>query len=362
MRCLLLIALCACGASRDTPPAPGPGSSVVPPKPPPPAVSTPPSGPPKLDLAALVAGSDLTCGGFDKMKRADLGLIEGRLTTPAPQGSADIPKSYDVMGAPSPTTQESRLILESKRGGKFVIYARELYQSAPADFGTAAPGYFAATTGLEAANLTVGKIEAEGLMIAAARPIKPKADGEAVLVLATLVRTPDNTLVGVDYYVNPTALAAGCSNLALDLAHGLRAGKRALPIAGGVQTLSGMGKTVDITVPAGWVMTKQPAEDFDVYSFIEVLPLGLWPGKLTIYVGQYPDTTVPTGGTPVTKAGKIGGVAVTWQGWTSAKAGALVANLPADSRGVVIQVIEQATLDAAFLAELDQLVATIKIR
>lgn len=327
-----------------------------------PAVSAP-VGSAKVDLAALVPGADLACGGFDKLKRTDLGLIEGRLTTPAPQGAADIPKAYDIMSAPAPTTQESRVILETKTGGKLVIYAHELYQRAPADLGAAASGYFAATTGTPPAELAIGKIDADGLIVVGARPTKPAADGEAVLVLATLVRTPDNALVGVDYYVNPKALATGCSNLALELARGLRAGKRALADGGGVQTLTGMGKTVEITVPAGWVMTKQPAEDFDVYSFIKLMPLGGWPGKLAIYVGQYPDTTVPTGqGSAVTKPGKISGVPVTWQGWTSAKAGTLIANLPADKRGVVIQVIEQATLDSAFLAELDQLVATIKLR
>jgi hypothetical protein len=151
------------------------------------------------------------------------------------------------------------------------------------------------------------------------------------------------------------------------LAQSLRAGGRALDQAGGKRTIKSLGQTIEIDVPAGYVLTSQVAEDFDAHYLRKVAPLGNYPGHLLLYVGGHPDTNVPTGqGSAVSKRGKLAGQEVDWRGWSSPKGGVLVATLPLKSpRGddrLKLQVVEVATLDGEFLEELAKIADSIRVR
>src|SRR5262249_48375051 len=146
---------------------------------------------------------------------------------------------------------ESRVIVEDKRGGKFVVFAHELWQSASPDLAKRASGYLKAQ--LHGAAHEGGVIAADpGLVVIGARPTTPDQDADAILLLATVVRVADGSLLGVDYYVNPAGFTDGCRGYALDLARGMKPSTRALDVKGGTRTL---GNRVDVDVPAGYVLT-----------------------------------------------------------------------------------------------------------
>jgi hypothetical protein len=333
-----VLALAACGG--------GPSKPVA-------AVAPPPARP-AVDLPVL-AGSAGACGGFDKL-RDTIDVVDGRLKVAAPKGAADIPKAYSIMGAPEPTAHESRVIVEDKRGGKLVVFAHELWQSAPADLATRVPGYFKAT--MRGAAADIGKIDADpALVVIGAKPTTPDKDPDAILLLSTLVRVADGSLLGVDYYVNPPAFGDGCQGLALELARGMKPSKRELDVKGGKRTL---GNRVDIDVPAGYVVTHQPGPDFDVFFLHKLVPLGDYPGYLLVYLGDYADREVPSGdGTPVSRKGKLAGESATWEGFTSPHGGSIVATVNLRGREQ-LQVAEVATMHGEFLDELDKIAQTIR--
>jgi hypothetical protein len=350
MRLALFVVLAACGGDSA-----GPTTPVTPTTPP---VQSGPVAEPKPDvqLPALAAATG-SCGGFDKLGRDTLDVVESRLLVAAPKGAADIPKSYDIMGAPEPTTHESRVIVENKHGGKFVVFARELWQVSSADLATRATGYFQAT--LRGTAVDVGKIDADPALVAiGAKPTTPDKDPDAILLLATLVRVADGSLLSVNYYVNPPAFGDGCQALAIDLARGMKPGKRNLDRKGGKRTL---GNQVDVDVPAGYVVTHQPGPDFDVFYLRKLVALGDYPGYLLVYLGDYADRTVPSGsGTPVSRKGKLAGEAATWEGFTSPHGGTVVATIDLRSHSQ-LQVAEVATLRGDYLDELDGIAATIRL-
>ena len=314
------------------------------------------TGPRPLANLAALTGAAPSCGGFHARTRDTLDVVEGRLRVLAPHGSADVPKSYDIMSAPEPTSHESRVILEDDHGGKLVVYVYELWQSAPDDFAAKATPYFAHVA--SGTPLDVGRIDADpALAVIGAVPKTPDTNSEAVLLLATLVRTPDGSLLAVEYYVNPQAMtdAAGCEGLAIELARGMAPGKRALDSKGGTKTIGGY----DVDVPPGFVVTHKPGPDFDVFFVRKLVPLGDYPGHLLVYEGDYANTDVPSGdGAPVSRTGKLAGVDATFQGYASDTGGEVVATV-AVGHGQ-LQVIELATKQRAFLDELDGIAATIR--
>jgi len=318
------------------------------------ATADAPKAPTTSDLPVLTAKSG-TCGGFEKLARIKLDAVDKRLVVAAPKGAADIPKSFDVMDAPEPTTQESRVIVESKTGGKLVIFAHELWQTASADLATRAAGYLHANT--KGVKIELGKVDADpALAVFAARPSVPDKDPDAILLLSTIVRVKDGSLIGVDYLVNPPGYGDGCQALALDLAKGMKAGTRDLERTGGKQTLG----PIDVDVPAGYVVTKKPGPDFDVWFLRKLAPLGEYPGYLLVYVGEYADTTSPSGpGTKVSRRGKLAGYDATFAGHTSPTGGAISATITLRGR-MQLQVVEIATLRGDYLDELDTIARSIR--
>lgn len=311
-----------------------------------------PAPPPTMPALTAKAGA---CGGFEKLGSTKLDAMEKRLVIAAPKGSADIPKSFDTMDAPEPTTMESRFIVESKAGGKFVVFARELWQTSSPDLATRVPGYFNAN--MRGVKVDVGKIDAEpGLVVLGARPTVPDQDPEAILLLSTVVVAKDGALVAVDYLVNPTGYGEGCQALAIELAKGIKAGTRDLDRKGGTQTLG----SIDLDVPAGYVATKKPGPDFDVWYLRKLVSLGDYPGYLLVYIGEYADTTKPTGpGTPVSRKGKLAGQDVTWVGYTTPTGGAVTATISLRGR-TQLHVLQVATRRGDYLDELDAIARTIR--
>jgi hypothetical protein len=340
-----MIVLAACGQDATKPPAPA--SPVAP--------SAPTADKPSIDLPAL-AGTAGTCGGFDKRARDSLDVVESRVRITAPKGAADIPKSYDIMGAPEPTTHESRVLVTNDHGGKFVVFAHELWQTSSPDLATRAHGYF--TTALQGTAVDIGKIDADpSLVVIGAQPKAPDTSPEAILLLATIVRVGDGSLLGVDYYVNPPAFGDGCRGLAIELAHGMTASTRNLDRSGGKRTLQNQ---IDLDVPAGYVLTHQPGPDFDVFFVRKLVPLGDYPGYLLVYLGDYADRDVPSGsGTRVSRKAKLAGIDATWEGYTSDHGGSVVATVALHGEEQ-LQVAEIATLHGAYLDELDAIARTIR--
>jgi hypothetical protein len=298
-------------------------------------------------------------------------LLADRLRIPALEGMEDIPKAFDVMNAPEPAVEETRLIRDD--GGKLVIYVHETWQTDP--------GPKAVTVKLQGrGDLIVGPSEVEfakylkavhgvdeakpfpvadaAARVFAGRPVAYEADHEKALVLAALIIPPDNTIIAAEFYVSPELADPSCTTLAEQMLKGLRLGKRKLELGAGVRTL---GKTgYQITVPEGSVVTEKPAHDFESFQVYRLRPLGLYPGQALVLFDDYPNPK-PEGAD--TRKGRVLGQPVTYAGEVADKGGHLEAVLGLKKPGFsFVHVQIAATREGRFLDEYRKIFETLARR
>jgi hypothetical protein len=395
----------ACGSS-PTAPAPAPGAptargatedSVTLPAP---LTSSPTSGSPapqaarpSLDTKPLVRSAKPgKCGTLAGPLTVSRSLLADRLQLTAPAGAAASPRPWDIMDAPTVEAVETRLMIGGARsGGKgreeaLAILATELFQLdpdlakaeagaivQPTTFAEEAPKFLTAMYG--ASDIEAVAVSDPQIHAFAARPKQVElGERDAALVLALLLSLPDGTLQSVAFYVSPVLVkqAAGCTDLAERVASSLTVGRRQLERSAGVRELQrfGGGRRLVVTVPEGYVMVHQRAEDFDRYRLHKLRPLGLFPGVITVSVDPYPDKSLPPEATEAV-AGRLLGQAITWKGQRTPRGGFLVVTEPLDpSKDPAktggperyLQVLLQATREPKYLDEFRGVAETLELK
>lgn len=311
------LALFGCGANQ------GQDESTTPPPPPPntaeaqAAAETPPpeaGGETKVvPVPAVTEGLQLpegACGGFEKLALTDdtIDLIHGRLEIGALEGGAAIPRAYNIMSAPPPELEETRVFLE--RGPhKFVVWVREIFRTSGSDL----------VSFVEQGRGELGSVSPipmnKGLRGVAFVPSELDDSSEAVLVLDLFIVNTDDTVQMASFFVNPPAMGPGCSAVAYKVARTLAPGSRRLALDGGVTKLPDANRS--ITLPPRYVMVPQPGPDFTVYRFYKLSGIEEPQANLGVYVGHHPGRHARDGA-EVTKApGQLLGKAVEWSAWST---------------------------------------------
>ena len=303
--------------------------------------------------------------------KGEAALLGDRLRIPALVGMGDIPKAFDVMNAPEPASEETRLIRDN--GGKFVVYVHETWQTDPGpkpitvklqgrgdhtvgpsdvEFGK----YLRAMHRIEDAKpfaVADGK-----LRVVAGRPPSYEADHEKALVLAALIVPPDGTIIAAEFYVSPEVADASCTTVAEQMLKGLTRGKRNLERGAGLRTLGPTGYA--ITVPEDSVVTHKTSHDFESFQIYRLRPLGLYPGHALILFDHY-DGPTPEG--KDTRKGTVLGQPVTYLGEVADRGGHLEADVGLKQPGfsfLHVQIV--ATREGRFLEDFTKIVESIARR
>jgi hypothetical protein len=216
------------------------------------------------------------------------------------------------MSADASPEEETRAVLDVGKA-RLVMMASEDFATVGSDFRAQVATQVDKTAKLEAVAV------AKPLLAFAYAP-KPTTDQDANLVLATWIAHPDGTVQLVSFYVNndgARAAAAAWTNLARKIAGTLVPGKRALDIGAGERKL----ESLQVTVPARWVVTAQPGPDFIVFHLRPLAPLGSSATSgCGVYLGGFPSYQHTQAGIDAKlvhmRKGKLRGADVTWHDWS----------------------------------------------
>jgi len=312
MRLLLLFAL-ACGSTQDPtdePIAPETDTTADT------ATTDPaPSGPlPASSRPAVGPDASLDCGSVGSRSLGDeVALLDGRLMMRPVQGATIEARPWDIMGAPEPTTSETRLFLEAG-DEKVVVMVSELFATAGDDLVAQLQQVVAESalpTRLERVAAVGGGLEAYQVL-----PETLDTSTEAVFVYGLYVVSPDRTVQHLAFYVNPAAAEEGCIDLAMRSAATLRAGERTLDRSARTwELVSGVrGKNLKLPLPAGYSVITQQGPDFWVHRIFPVTDFGERGPSGLIYFGGHPSPFGPDSAT--TFEAPLLGESATWRRWT----------------------------------------------
>jgi hypothetical protein len=278
-------------------------------------------------------------------------LLNGRLRVRLPAGARNEARGHSIMAAPQSVQQETRLVLDAGRE-RLVVMSYELFATAGDDLAAAVRKYLAE----DGATEKIEPLTLAGLRAIVAVPTTHDLKREAIPVLDVFVASPDSTVQALAFFVNPAGGTdiQGVTELARRSAATLAAGPAKLPSTTGSRVLS---DGLHITVPAGYVATRQDGPDFTVHHLRKLGPLGEPTTRVGIYLGGHPayqhkqvdDTPVALKKT----AGKLLGQAMEWHTWTRGKPPTQVTTMEAivpHGSGLLVHVFMSAPSEAA-LAE-----------
>lgn len=328
-----------------------------------------------LPPARVVDGARAVCGAFATPENPTAEkVLAGRLTIATVARAKSDPRPWNVMSAPEPDSEETRLIGEHA-GEKWVTLVSETWQTDPGPIAIEAKhtGRETFTVGPTAKEitsfakaiwdrdgslgLTVDRIAAsdERIVLFSARPTKwvlaERPGGDAALALGVVAVLPDTTLVKVAFYssLGDAEKAKDCTRLAEQLAARLAVGDRVLDLRAGERKLG----PLRISVPARYVVTHKPGPDFDLYNVRPLRPLGLYAGHIVVALDDHLER--PSGAQSV--AGTLLGQPVSWVGDFAAEGGSLAARVPGRP---AVTVALLATRDSAFLTELRKVAESLE--
>ena len=326
-----------------------------------------PQTPPGNVRSKRVVGGTGHCAHLEI--KGEASLLDDRLHIPTLVGMGDTPKAFNVMNAPEPAAEETRLIRDE--GGKFVVYVHETWQTDPGPKPVAVklqgrddptvvgptsvelPKYLKAVRHLDDAKPF--SVSDAKVRVFAGRPQSYEADHEKALVLGALIIPPDGAIVAIEFYVSPELADASCTTLAEQMLEGLTAGKRHLQRGAGVRALGSTGYT--ITVPEDSVVTHKPAHDFESFNIYRLRPLGLFPGHALILFDNY-DGPKPDGAEG--RKGALLGQPVTYLGEVADRGGHLEAVIGLKKPGfsfLHVQIV--ATREGRFVGEFAKIVESL---
>lgn len=311
MRLLLVFAL-ACGSTPD--PVDDPvtvesettaGSQTT---------QTPSAPLPASTRPAVAADATIDCGDVGSRPLGDeVSLLDGRLAMRPVQGATIEARPWDIMGAPEPTTSETRLFLEAG-DEKVVVMVYELFATAGDDLVAQLQQVIADSalpTRLERVAAIGGGLEAYQVL-----PESLDTSSEAVFTYGLYVVSPDRTVQHLAFYVNPAAAEDGCIDLAMRSAATLRAGERTLDRSARTwELVSGVpNQNLKLALPAGYSVITQQGPDFWVHRIFPVTDFGQRGPSGLVYFGGHPSSFGPPNAE--TFDAPLLGEAATWRRWT----------------------------------------------
>lgn len=319
-----------------------------------------------LTPAAAQAGK---LAALKQLAPTPLDLLAGRLSMRLPAGARLEARRTSVMAAPQASQDETRVMLDAGPE-RLVVMVNEVFALAGADFEAAVrkeaarPGAGGVTFKVEALKTGSPKLKAWALL-----PSK-LAGGEANLVLASYLTSPDATVQLVRFYVNPVGARdpKGCEALARAAHATLLPGTRKLASEAGVRSLGGHSR-LEVTAPRGYIATLQPGPDFEVHHLRKLAPFGTPGPSLGVYVGGHPSYQHrQRGGVDAKKVkergGKLLGKKVTWYEWpvsTTPARTMVEAIAPAPDGRMQLHVFASGATPAE-LAELLRMAESIKVK
>lgn len=227
-------------------------------------------------------------------------------------------RGHSVMAAPQSVQHETRVVLDAG-SQRLVLMAFELFATAGDDL-MAAVRRDLAELGAGEQPPSLEPLAIPGLKAIAMVPASFDLKRDAILTLGLYVSPPDGTVQYLGFYANPAAGAdlPGVTALVRRLAATLAAGPTPLAKEAGKRTLS---EGLSVTVPAGYVTTRQDGPDFAVHHVRKLTPLGQPEARLGIYIGGHPSFQYRQSEQAPDKLkklpGKLLGQSIEWQEWSS---------------------------------------------
>lgn len=342
--------------------------------------ATPTEGPEEvLPAARTVDAKGAACGPFTMASGKRMPVLGGRLEIAAVDQAKNDPRPWNVMSAPEPDEEETRLIAEVN-GKKLVVLISEVWQTDPGpralkvkmtgrDAFEVGPRLEEITKFASAIwdpdtsrGLSIDRIATQdpALTLLAAAPaqwvVEDRPGGNATIALGAVAILPDSTLVTLAFYSNETdpSFLPGCRALAEGLVSTLAVGKRKLDLTARKVTLAPTKWSIDL--PEGYVVTHQPGPDFQKFTVRKLRPLGLFPGQIMVVDDRYPEDA----GGPQTVQGTLLGAPTTWTGEFDDRGGQLYAKSPRQPNGAFLSVGINATRDVAYLDEFRKVAESIR--
>lgn len=203
-----------------------------------------------------------------------------------PANANNVARQADIMSADYNINKETRIILDIDEQ-RLVFFARELYVTSGDNL--------LETLSIEIDENAKIKIltKQDSLLSVLITPTNFDSTQNAILVNNLYVKTPDNTVFVIGAYINPDAFKNKdeFQQLSENIFASLMKGSRKLDVKArrSVSPIFDGKKKFSITLPEGYVITKDKKYDFEVLKIQKVRDISdtNW-SSLTIYTGQHP--------------------------------------------------------------------------
>jgi len=203
-----------------------------------------------------------------------------------PTDANNVARQADIMSADYNINKETRIILDIDEQ-RLVFFARELYVTSGDNL--------LETLSKEIDENAKIKIltKQDSLLSVLITPTNFDSTQNAILLNNLYVKTPDNTVFVIGAYINPDAFKNKdeFQQLTENVFASLTKGSRKLDVKArtAVSPIFDGKKKFSITLPEGYVITKDKKYDFEVLKFQKVRDISdtNW-SSLTIYTGQHP--------------------------------------------------------------------------
>lgn len=213
-------------------------------------------------------------------------ILNGKAFFQFPADAKNIARQADIMSADPNTNKETRIILDIDKQ-RLVFFARELYVTSNDDL---VETLSKDNNNNEAIKTLTKK---DSLLSVLITPAEFDTTRNAILINNLYVRTPDKTVFVIGAYINPDAYKNKdeFQQLSEKVFASLTKGSRTLTYKARTETspiLDGK-KQFSISLPDGYVITKDKKYDFEVLKFQKIRDMAdtNWT-SLTIYTGHHP--------------------------------------------------------------------------
>jgi len=213
-------------------------------------------------------------------------ILNDRAFFQFPTDAKNVARQGDIMSADPNANKETRIILDIDKQ-RLVFFARELFETSDKNLLTAI-----SKEGDENAKSKV-LTDNDSLLSVLSTPTKYDSTKNAILINNLFVRTQDNSVFVIGAYINPDAFKSKreFQELSEKVFESLSKGNRKMNFQARTESFPIFDgkKKFSITLPKGFVVTKDKKYDFEVLKFQKVKDIAdtNWV-SLTIYTGHHP--------------------------------------------------------------------------
>jgi len=205
-----------------------------------------------------------------------------------PKAAVNTARGHDIMSPGPNENEETRLLLDNG-DMRLVFFAQELYSLSNRPMFLQALNQQDERFGFKKKILT----DKDSLLSILSSPSKFDSGQKAILVNSLLVKTQDHSVFRIDAFINPEAYKnrIAYQKLSEKVFSTLTRGNKIINILPRKEVfpILGTGKSFEISLPAGYTVTKDAKHDFQVLKFHKYLSIidTVWIG-LTVYTGNHP--------------------------------------------------------------------------